>query len=201
MNSSLVCWFWILSNKQISYSRADTLYHPPCSRSSIDVLLDNDGGSLTIGYGSGGSSLLIHPQIAKGSHFWRYLSLLAPWTHSMTPSHFTWPNTCLTISQAPGRQSPPGWSTVLLNAKRSSQCPATPQKSYNWQAARETIDDNKINTNPVNSCLINQKPCALRSLVPNDCHENSASPLDLSKWSASWAKTLHQLLPLDKAFW
>ena len=56
-------------------------------------------------------------------------------------------------------------------------------------------------TNPVNLCLINQKPCALRSLVPNNRHENSASPLDLSKWSASWAKTLRQLLPLDKAFW
>ena len=195
MNSSLVCWFWILSDEQISYSRADTLYHPPCSWSSLDVPLDNDGGSLTIGYGSGRSSLLIHPWIAKGSHFWRYLSFLTPWTHSMMPSHFAQPNTCLTISQAPR------WSTVLLNAKHSSQCPATPRKGYNQQAARETIDDNKINTNPVNSCLINQKPCTLRSLVPNDCHENSTSLLNLSKWSALWAKTLCQLLPLDKAFW
>ena len=46
-----------------TYSPLDTWYRPPCSRSRPDVPLKKDGGSLTIGYGSGGSPPLSIPTL------------------------------------------------------------------------------------------------------------------------------------------
>ena len=153
--------------------------------------LDRDGGSLTIGYGTGGSPLLI-PSGSEGLAFLKISLFSRPLNPLYDAQSFR------SAYRLPDNLKGP-WATIT---KRVIHCPSEmqsvlpnaqqpPEKFIVDKAARRTTFNNKMNANLSNWC---QKPYALYSLVLNDRHEKSASPLGLSKWSDSWSKTLRQRL-------
>jgi hypothetical protein len=196
----LVRWFRISSDEQKSYSPADTVYSPPCSRSSLDVPLSNGGGSLTIGYGSGGSPLLIPFSDSEGLAFLK----ISLFSHPLNPLYDA--HSFRSAHRLPDNFKGP-WATIT---KRVIHCPSkmrsvlpnaqSPDKFIADKAERRTIGSHEINAHLSIGCLINHKLCALRSPVSNDRHEKNASPLDLSKWSVSWTKSLRQRLPRGQGF-
>jgi len=98
----------------------DTLYHPPCSPSSLDVPLDHGGGSLTIGYGSGGSPpLLIPSSDSEGLAFLKISLFSRPLNPFYDAQSFRWARRLPDDFKGP-------WATITKRViHRPSQTPSS----------------------------------------------------------------------------
>jgi hypothetical protein len=163
------------------------------------VPLDHGGGCLTIGYGSGGSPLFIPSSDSEGLAFLKISLFSRPLNPFCDAQSFR------LARRLPDNFKGP-WATITKRVIHHPSHAQSPRPDFQRPVTEFAIDttrqfrivvSDKINAKLSNCCLINQKPltCMLLSLVPNDQQEKSASPLDLSKWSASWlSKTLRQHL-------